>query len=136
MKQQTRTALIVEDQELWREQFFGEALRDLGFVVFLASNKEEALTLLDEQEFDLAVIDINLTAVTGNRDGLIVAEHLETIGSTMPVIVVSGTDGGFRVLQEREYRIFAKIPKDLFNLELFISKVQLAMTKPGLEEVD
>jgi DNA-binding NtrC family response regulator len=119
----------VEDQELWREQFFGEALRDLGFAVFSASTKEEALTLLNEREFNLAVIDINLTAVTGNTDGLAVAEYLDQTGSTIPIIVVSGTDGGFRVLHERHYRIFAEIPKDLFNLELFISQVELAMTE-------
>ena len=124
--------LVVEDQDLWREQFFGEALKDLGFTVHLAANKDEALTLLAEYGFDLAVIDINLTAVTGNTDGLIVADYLESSGATTPIIVVSGTDGGFRALQERRERIFAEIPKDSFNLELFISKVMLAVSQHHL----
>lgn len=123
--------LIVEDQELWREQFFGEALAELGYVVFTASNKEEALALLKQHQFDLAIIDINLTAVTGNTDGLIVADYLKNIGANTPIIVVSGTDGGLRALADRRELIFAEIQKDLFNLELFISKVQLAISQTG-----
>lgn len=119
--------LIVEDQELWREQFFGEALEDLGYVVFMASTKDEALILLERYQFDLAIIDINLTAVTGNTDGLAVAEYIEHHGVATPIIVVSGTDGGFRVMRERGHHVFAEIPKDIFDLEQFIAKVQLAV---------
>ncbi len=123
-------ALIVEDQELWREQFFGEALRELGFSIFCATNKKEAFELLDKHHFDLAIVDINLTAVTGNVDGLAVADYVKKQDEATPIIVVSGTDGGFRALQGRENQIFAQIAKDLFSLELFISQVKLATEPP------
>ncbi len=128
VKSPTRV-LIVEDQELWREQFFSEALEDLGYIVFAASTKEEALVLVDRHQFDLAIIDINLTAVTGNTDGLVIAEEIQKCNALTPIIVVSGTDGGFRVMRERGHHVFAEIPKDVFDLEQFIAKVQLALTK-------
>lgn len=127
MTEITGRVLIVEDQELWREEFFGEILEELGFTTFAAATKEEALDLLNTHDFDLAIIDINLTSVTGNTDGLIVAERLETKGTNTPIIVVSGTDGGFRALRDRSRRVFAEIPKDSFNFDQFVSKVKLAI---------
>ncbi len=119
--------LIVEDQKLWREQLFAES-QELGYTVFLAATKEEALALLDKYQFDLAVVDINLTAVAGNTDGLAVTDHIKSTGAKTPIIVVSGTEGGFRSLHERPYQVFAEIQKDLFDLDDFISQVERAIT--------
>ena len=119
--------LIVEDQALWREQFFGEPLQELGLKVFPASTKEEALALVDKYQFDLAIIDVNLTAVTGNIDGLIVADHLESSKAKTPIIIVSGSTEALQALHERRYEVFAEIQKASFNLEDFISQVKTAM---------
>jgi len=122
-----RRVLVVEDQELWREQFFCESLRELDFIVFPAATKEEALKLLEEYEFDLAVIDINLTQVPGNIDGLILADHIDSKGFAIPIIAVSGSEDGLRALSERQHLIRAKIRKDSFDLDEFISQVKIAM---------
>lgn len=121
-----RQVLVVEDQDLWREQFFGESLQELGFAVYPAATKAEALKLLENHEFDLAVIDINLTEVPGNIDGLILADHIESIGSTIPIIAVSGSEDGLRALSERRLLVWAKIRKDAFDLNEFISQVKTA----------
>jgi CheY-like chemotaxis protein len=118
--------LVVEDQAYWREDVFGESLQELGFAVFPAANKEQALELLDKHRFDLAIIDINLTDVTGNTDGLIVVDRIQSINDQIPIIVVSGTEGGLRALQERAYQVFAQMRKDTFDLEDFIRHVQKA----------
>ena len=121
--------LVVEDQELWCHQFFGEVLEDLGYVVFPAPTKEKAIELLDQYRFDLAIIDINLTAITGNTDGLLVVDYLRSKDTDLPIIVVSGTDGDFRSLREQGYIIFAEISKELFDLEQFMAQVQKAVNR-------
>lgn len=127
MTQPTVQILVVEDQEYWREGVFGESLQELGFAVFSASTREKALELLDKHRFNLAIIDINLTNVTGNTDGLIVIERIQNLNAKTPIIVVSGTAGGLRTLQERGYQVFAQIRKDAFDLEDFIRHVQMAL---------
>jgi CheY-like chemotaxis protein len=118
--------LVVEDQQLWREQFFCESLQDLGFKVLLASTKEEALELVDKHTFDLAVIDINLTDVPGNTDGLDVTNYIERKGITLPIIFVSGSEEGLRSVRENQDLVFAEIRKDAFNLDEFILQVKMA----------
>ena len=121
-----RRVLVVEDQKLWREQFFGESLQELGFIVFPAATKDEALKLLENFEFDLAVIDINLTEVPGNIDGLILADYIDTKGFKIPIIAVSGSEDGLRALSERKHLVCTKIRKDAFDLDEFITQVKIA----------
>lgn len=121
--------LVVEDQAYWREDVFGESLQELGFAVFPAATKEQALALLDKHRFNLAIIDINLTDVTGNTDGLIVADRIQSINLQTPIIIVSGTEGGLRALQERAYQVFAQMRKDTFDLEDFIRHVEKAVAQ-------
>lgn len=129
MSQQPRRALVVEDQQLWRELFFGDALRELGFTVFPAATKEEAIELLDTHSFDIAIIDINLTQVPGNSDGLIVTDYIEYKGLRLPVIVVSGSEDGLRKLGNQKSLIVAKIRKDAFDLDEFVNHVKTAVSQ-------
>ena len=127
MTQLKGQVLVVEDQEFWREQFFGESLRDMGLTLFTAATKDEALTLLDKHRFDLAVIDVNLTAVTGNRDGLLVVDRILDSNIDLPIIIVSGSADAIRMLNQKPYNVFAKIQKASFDLADFIAQVELAI---------
>lgn len=128
MAEAAKRVLIVEDQAIWREEFFGEALQELGFIVFPAATKEEALELLDKYQFDLAIIDLNLTEVPGNTDGLVVADYIENTGTKFPIIVVSGSEEGLRTLiGEKHHLIFAEIRKDSFDLDEFVTQVNRAV---------
>ena len=127
MSPKSRRVLVVEDQQLWREQFFGDTLTELGHNVSLASTKEEALAYLVEGRFDLVIVDINLTDVPGNQDGLAITDYIYQSGARTPVIVVSGAEAGMGALHERPYQVFARIHKDLFNLDEFIAQVNQAL---------
>ncbi len=129
MTGQAPQVLVVEDQELWREQFFGESLQELGFKVFAAATKEEALALLDRHTFTLAIIDINLTQVPGNTDGLVVANYINRRGLKLPIIVVSGSEEGMRLLGSRQNLVMAEIKKDKFDLNEFIAQVKQAAAR-------
>ena len=82
--------------------------------------------MLENYEFDLAVIDINLTEVPGNIDGLILADYIATKGPVIPIIAVSGSESGLRALNERQHLVWAKIRKDAFDLDEFITEVKMA----------
>jgi DNA-binding response OmpR family regulator len=65
-------AMVVDDEERIR-YFLEETLRRVGHVVVTASSGEEALDLLRDTSFDVAVVDLNLG---GHVDGLRVLEAL------------------------------------------------------------
>lgn len=127
----TGQVLIVEDDEVWRTQLL-EQLQELGLTVFAVATKEEAITLVDTYSFDLTIIDINLTNITGNRDGLHVVDYLESKGKATPVIVISGsTEEGWRALRDRQRLILAEIRKDEFDLEAFLALVKTVLPPPA-----
>ena len=133
MMTQTKTSplegkvLIVEDQEMWREHFLKEPLQELNLIIFVASTKEQALALLKQQHFNLAIVDINLTDVTGNIDGLDIINYLQQTQANTQVIVVSGTPDSFSTLRQHNYQVFSQIQKESFDLESYIVKVQQAL---------
>jgi DNA-binding response OmpR family regulator len=65
-------ALVVDDEERIR-YFLQETLRRVGHIVVTASSGEEALDLLRDTSFDVAVVDLNLG---GRVDGLRVLEAI------------------------------------------------------------
>jgi len=65
-------ALVVDDEERVR-YILEETLRRVGHIVVTASSGEEALDLLRDTSFDVAVVDLNLG---GHVDGLRILESL------------------------------------------------------------
>jgi two-component system chemotaxis response regulator CheY len=58
-------ALIIEDSRAMRS-ILAEILQDVGFEVALAADAEEALVILEnDQDFELALVDWNLPAMSG-----------------------------------------------------------------------
>ena len=56
--------LVVDDEASVRE-LFGELLRKDNHIVKTASNGEEALKLVEKNDFDVVLLDIKLGAVSG-----------------------------------------------------------------------
>lgn len=52
---------------------------------------------------------------------------MEGLGQKIPIIIVSGTTEGFQVLAERSYQVFARLRKDMFDLDEFIRLVETAL---------
>ncbi|MEA3468110.1 MAG: sigma-54 dependent transcriptional regulator [Thermodesulfobacteriota bacterium] len=77
--------LIIDDEASIRETLSG-ILEDEGFTPVSAASAEEGLTILDEQNIDLILLDIWLG---DNMDGLTALEKIKEVYS-LPVIMISG----------------------------------------------
>ena len=79
--------LIVEDdstiQDIYQEVF------EVDYDLQIAGNKENALTALRNQVFDVAVVDMRLEDEPENKDGLVVVQFIRELGYAIPVILKS-----------------------------------------------
>ena len=116
--------LVVEDEEYWREKIFRETLEDKGYQVVTSSSCAEAVAALDQQVFDLVVIDVNLTGDPGNKDGVRVLERMAALGHPSLSIVVSGSPT--RAMYEESVKKFRPVDyldKAKFDVTEFVDLV-------------
>jgi DNA-binding response OmpR family regulator len=84
--------LVVEDDQLI-QAMVEEALSDGGFGSAITASGEEAISLLQgtEKQYRALITDINLL---GRLNGWEVARVARELNPTVPVIYMTGTDGG------------------------------------------
>jgi DNA-binding response OmpR family regulator len=78
-------ALIVDDEETIR-QYLRETLRRIGYLVTTAVSGEEALQLIRDKAFDVAIVDLNLG---GKTDGQNVLEALRWRWPATAVVILT-----------------------------------------------
>ncbi len=83
---QMQNILIVDDHEVMA-RVFKLSLERAGFEVAIAFNGHEAMTLLEERDFDLMVLDYMLPDIDGRE--LCLRLRASTRWTTLPVILVS-----------------------------------------------
>jgi CheY-like chemotaxis protein len=120
--------LVVEDDAEWRENILRDALEDEGYHVKTCASYEEAVTIL-EGDFDLAVVDVNLTGVSGNRDGIRIVERIAETGTRTAVIVVSSSDT-LRAARESvgQFGSITFMDKTAFDIVGFVDSVADALS--------
>lgn len=82
--------LVIDDESGMRDLFY-DILTSAGYKVISASSGEEGLHLVDENEFDLAIVDIRMPKM----DGLETFKQMRTKGPNLKVLMTTGfiTDG-------------------------------------------
>ena len=65
MEEAYKRVLVVDDEESVRESL-ADFLRDYGYEVISAESGEEALKFIEENTFDLALVDIRLPQMSGD----------------------------------------------------------------------
>jgi DNA-binding NtrC family response regulator len=126
-------ALIVEDLDFWKDTLY-EVLIDAGYWVQAASNYDEALAVLAQDGFHLAVIDPVLDDTDPhNRDGLRVLQHILNRHSAICAIVVTSSDP-MRIRREVS-EIAADVPvlrKDEWDDGRFLTIVRDLLSRKGI----
>ncbi|MBN1888177.1 MAG: response regulator [Thermoflexales bacterium] len=121
----SRYALIVEDLPAWQETLH-EVLIDAGCQVWVASSYAEAIALLAQREFHLAVIDPVLDDTNShNRDGLRVLRRLLDEHPAVRAIVITSSDPNH--IRREVHEMDASVPvlwKDEWDDEQFLALVR------------
>lgn len=83
-----RKILIVEDNQDMRESL-KKFLSEEGAVVTAVANAEDGIDAVDEKDFDIAIIDINLPG----KSGFSLIEYVREQGFSYPLIAMTARDG-------------------------------------------
>jgi diguanylate cyclase (GGDEF)-like protein len=82
----TARLLLVDDEPRMLDSL-SELLQSRGYALTKAANGREAVARLDEQDFDLLILDLNMPEM----DGHAVMDHIRAQANPAQVIVVSGS---------------------------------------------
>lgn len=121
-----RNVLIVEDDPSW-QKMFKRCLKNEPFTISVATNYQEGLAFIESQTFDLVILDINLTEVVENYDGLRLGSKLWSKDKNAKIIIVSGSDGVTKRLNSLLFAPRYILKKQNFDQDEFIEKVHLAL---------
>jgi DNA-binding NtrC family response regulator len=78
--------ILVVDDEPNVLQICTRVLSRGGYVVLEASDAEQARQYLDQERFDLVIVDIHLP----NEDGISLVRHAQRVAPDMPSILMTG----------------------------------------------
>jgi diguanylate cyclase (GGDEF)-like protein/PAS domain S-box-containing protein len=111
-----RSKVLIVDDDQRMLTAVSDLLRIRNYDVTPANSGREAIGLLQQQSFDLVLLDLNMPEI----DGFGVMEHIERHARTTPIIVVSGDttiDAAIRALRKGVHDFVRKpyAPEDLLE---------------------
>jgi len=121
-------AMVIEDDRSW-QQILSEILTDSGLVVDVASNLQDALSLLKAEPHRLAVVDLSLAGRDHhNDDGLRILEAVRRQDPGCRTILLTGfATVELAVSVLTEYGAFTFLRKENFNRAQFRELVGRAL---------
>lgn len=118
--------LIVEDFESWRRKF-KRFLQDEPFNLLIASNYNEGEAIIERHPIDLVVLDVNLSGVPYNIDGLRLAEKLWRINEAVKIVIVTGSHSWHQRKIGYQFEPSFVLKKQNLDQDDFIQKVYQAL---------
>jgi len=120
-KQRNNARVLIVDDEPDITHLFENFLTDLGYDISTATEPEEAIELFEKEDFDVAVLDINMPRISGLK----LLEQFKQTSPQLIVIMVSAiqdTDIVVKCIQHGAYDYLAKPIIDLNQLQIRISR--------------
>lgn len=113
--------LVVEDDNLIREMYLDELTR-AGFLVSVAASGEEGLKILQQNQFDLALLDILLPGI----NGLEVLKQIKQNPQTQHLKVVLLTNLGQEATIKEGFKIGALgyLIKSAYNPDQIVQEIK------------
>lgn len=118
-------ALIIEDNQDMR-QALGRFLENEGFKVQLVSSAEEAIDEVDENDFDIALIDLNLPG----KSGFSMIEYIREQGIKMPLIALTAQDQVESKVRGFELGLTDYLVKP-FSLKELVARIRVHLANAG-----
>jgi DNA-binding NtrC family response regulator len=120
-KSKSLARILIVDDEPDITHLFENFLGDLGYQIFTATTPEDAIELFEREDFDVAVLDINMPRISGLK----LLEQFKQTNPELIVIMVSAiqdTDIVVKCIQHGAYDYLAKPIIDLNQLQIRISR--------------
>lgn len=121
----TKRLLLIEDNTELRD-VLKRFLATNGFAVTALDSTEDGIDAVDEHDFDVALIDINLPG----KSGFSMIEYIRAEGKTMPLIAMTARDGLEDKLNGFELGLTDYIVKP-FDLKELLARVQVHVRIAG-----
>jgi len=87
----TKGRILVADDQADIRNALQLLLGEEGYDVGTAASPRELLELLEQRDFDVALIDLNYTRdTTSGQEGFELLERMRTVDPTLPVLVITG----------------------------------------------
>lgn len=118
--------LIIDDEELVVRSL-SNALKKSGYDVMFAKRSEDAIIMVEEEEFDLIISDIRMPGLNGVETMRLVFEYLKDRNvNKVPTIFITGYADEKLETEARSLNPKAYIHKP-FDLEDFLKRVKEAL---------
>ena len=125
--------ILVVDDELDIRMVLEEILKGQGFEVFTAENGAEALRKLEQESYDLMVLDIMMPIMDGNE---VMAKLPEEIKEKMPVIMLTAKASDEDVMDGYKKGADYYIVKPFDNVTLINAILYLLKEVPEEDIID
>ncbi len=122
------TVLVIEDNTDMRE-VLARFLHANGFLVTSLDSTEDGIDAVDEHEFDIALIDINLPG----KSGFSMIEYIHEQGKTMPLIAMTARDGVQDKLAGFELGLTDYVVKP-FDLDELLARMTSHLRNAGIRQ--
>lgn len=121
----TRTKLLIVDDEKLIRKFCRTILEKAGYEVIEASNGHQALAILRQNHIPVVISDIDMPEMSG----LALLQEIKSIAPNKEVIIMTGS-----ALQDHEpeammYGAFALLAKPFLNVSVLTEAVSRALDK-------
>lgn len=123
---QLRNILVIEDLPSWQKKF-ERFLKAEPFRIVFAADWLAALDFARVYTFDLVILDINLSGVPYNIDGLRVANELWCGNKDLAIIIVSGDRDWYRRLETFDFAPRFIFEKQTLDQDDFVKKIHQAL---------
>jgi CheY-like chemotaxis protein len=120
----SKKCLIVDDVEVSR-YVISELMEEFGFACKTAADMKEAMATLDQERFDVILLDWHLRKVSGLEMVPSIRSHVN--GGSVPVIVCTGveTDKELADIEQSGVQALVKKPTSRENLQQELTRLHL-----------
>jgi len=127
------TEILIIDDNADIRNIINDLLTDAGFKTRLAANYNQALSEIDKNLPNIAVIDVKLDK--GDNDGLELLSHIKTKDQNIPVIIITGHANIEMAVMALKAGAFDFIEKP-FNQERLLNFINRAVENINLKKIN
>ena len=122
--------ILIAEDEPRIAAFLEKGLRAKGYTTSVATNGNEVISMVLDNNFDLLLLDLGLP----ERDGLVILEELRGQGANLPIIILTARDDINDKLAGLEGGADDYLTKP-FRFEELLARIRLRMRNPQQEPI-